>query len=1502
MSTFSRTATLFSTVALGSMLTASTVSSVDTVIHAAETTQTAAQKQSYKLQILQGDKDAPSTASQFYLDTISLEKLANGNYYAYLTSNTPTNLGDEPIASTDTQHQVVNMGTTQKNGYNQTVYRMTLSASELASGQPIKTNIHVNIPMMNYDHNYTIRLGIQGFKPETTTSSQSTSSVSSASTTNNSSVTPRSNVVPSSKTESSVANSAPQSTENNTVSSTDTSKSTVAKTEPAQNDSQQVTSDTTASTVDDSKTTESTVETPAGTEVKMSADQGMDRFLKPSAYINIKGDTTDVTLSFNSTDVISMIPYMIFDGQKKEVTNQNITFTIPTKDLTADKDGNVAIASTTHVDAPGHVMDYPSNLTFNISQLLPAQKTFKTGDYQIAVSPDSNMDRFFAPKFNVKVGDVTSVVTVTYQDTNMVAMIPNVTFDGQTKDLKGKTTVDFTIPTKDLMPDKDGKATIASFTSVPMSPHKGYASNITFNMNPALVNPVNDKPDQSSSSSSETSTKPDKDILQDGTYSINYNVYKSGTTDASTMANYMTQSANITVKKGEATIDFATKNDAMSMMKEFSINGAKAQAKGDSWIVKLPVKDLVKTATAQMTIEVPQINFTEKPSADIVFDMDSIKNLDNTGSSSSSSSAVSSSKPTTPAKPTIENDGKYTIDYKVYKSGTTDTSTMATYMTEAAKVTVKNGQATIDFATKNAAMSMMQKFSVNGVKAEAKGDSWLVTLPAKDLNKTLTAQMTIFVAAINFTETPSADISFDMKSLKVLDDGGSSSSSSASSSSKPSSSSSSAASSSKPSQSSSSAASSSKPSQNSSSAASSSKPSSSSSSAASSSKPSQSSSSAASSSKPSQSSSSAASSSKPSSSSSSASSSSKPNQSSSSTSSSSKPSQSSSSAASSSKPSQSSSSAASSSKPTTPAKSTIENDGKYAIDYKVYKSGTTDASTMATYMTESAKVTVKDGQATIDFATKNAAMSMMQEFSVNGAKATAKGDSWLVTLPAKDLNKTLTAQMTIFVAAINFTETPSADISFDMKSLKVLDNASGSSSSSSSSSSSASSSSKPSQSSSSAASSSKPSSSSSSASSSSKPSSSSAASSSKPEKKLTTDFNDGTYNNVNYHIYKSGTTKNSTMSQYMTTSAKVVIKDGKATISFATKNNAMSMMKTFSVNGVNAKKDGNNWTVTVPAKNLAKTLTSHMHIEVPQIGLTEDPDADIAFDLNSLKKSGSKDYDFTKTKTDKNTATGANGAVSLPTGHQNAIRNAVLHQLTILHGNNNSTSVAAQYFLPTVQLVHNANGSYTGYITTHTPVMMGRNPISFMDGKHQVKLVNTIKTGNYYQSTYQLSLSENEIKAPIATSIHVKFTAPLNYDHIYTIRLVIGRVLNNAGEATQPTTGLPDASGLTTSPLDSDVSHGTFATDFNDDTITGSSFTALNNTNTDSQNNDGKNDTTKPQTKKNSNATQVTKDDQSDSKSNNTTQRNVLIVAGGILAAALGYVGVALLTNFFKMR
>ncbi|WP_407124936.1 NEAT domain-containing protein [Weissella paramesenteroides] len=900
MSTFSRTATLFSTVVLGSMLTTTTVSSVNTIVNAAETTQAVATKKNYDLKILQGNSDAASTASQFYLNKISLEKQANGNYYAYLTSNTPVNLGDEPISSEDTQHQVVKMGTTQKNGYNQTVYRLTLTADELASGQPIKTKIHVNIPMMNYDHDYDIRLAIQGFKPEAASSSSSNSSSSTANS--SSSVSSSSNTSTSSTADSSTTSVAPTSSSQTSSSSQSSNNDTA--TSSVVNNGQNNSSDTASSTVvSDDTTTSST-----GSTINIAADQGMSRFLKPTARIDVKGEQTDITLSLNDASLAKMIPSLTLDGQTKSVSGQDTTFTVPTKDLVPDKDGKLTLKSLTHVSAQGYTHDYPSNITFDVSQLI-TQNNLKTGNYQIAVSPDSHMDSFFAKEFNVKVGALTSVVSVTYQVPSMMGMIPSVTFDGQTKSVVNKsTTVDFTIPTKDLVPGKDGKVTLKSFTSVPMSPSKGYNSNITFDMNPALGKSTSDS-SNSSSSSSESTASSDKGILQDGTYSINYNVYKSGTTTDSTMKTYMKSPANVAVKNGQATITFATQNDAMSMMKEFSVNGATAKADGDNWVVTVPVSALSKTMTANMTIVVSAINFTEKPSADIVFDVKNAKSTKQTG---------------------------------------------------------------------------------------------------------------------------------DLGPNKQTGDLG-------------------------------------------------------------------------------------------------------------------------------------------------------------------------------------------------------------------------------------------------------------------------------------------------------------------------------------PNKQ------------------------------------------------------------------------------TAPTNNQDTTANN----------------------LGSQNRLG--------------------------------IPNATLHQLTILQGNSNSTSVAAQYFLPTIQLVKNSNGSYTGYITTHTPTMMGSEPITFMDGSHQVKRVSNIKTGNYYQATYKFSLSASEIKAPISTKIHVHFTVPLNYNHIYTIRLVIGRTLNNASEATQPTTGLPNMSDNTLNT--NDVSRGT-----SDPVATGTFENISANTNSAfSQQSDKKTNKPKHSDKKATikSDTNVSKDAKADQK-DNTTRRNILIVAGGVIAAALGYVGMSLLTNFFK--
>ncbi|MFH7307680.1 NEAT domain-containing protein [Weissella paramesenteroides] len=1217
MSTFSRTATLFSTVVLGSMLTTTTVSSVNTIVNAAETTQAVATKKNYDLKILQGNSDATSTASQFYLNTISLEKQANGNYYAYLTSNTPVNLGDEPISSEDTQHQVVKMGTTQKNGYNQTVYRLTLTADELASGQPIKTKIHVNIPMMNYDHDYDIRLAVQGFKPEAASSSSSSSSSSTANSSH--SVSSSSNNASTSTADSSTTTSVAPSSSSQTSSSAQSSNNDTA-TSSVVNNEQNNSSDTASSAVvSDDKTTSSS---STDSTVNIAADQGMSRFLKPTARINVKGEQTDITLSLNDASLAKMIPSLTLDGQTKSVSGQDTTFTVPTKDLTPDKDGKLTLKSLTHVSAQGYTHDYPSNITFDVSQLI-AQNNLKAGNYQIAVSPDSHMDSFFAKEFNVKVGALTSVVSVTYQVPSMMGMIPSVTFDGQTKSVVNKsTTVDFTIPTKDLVPGKDGKVTLKSFTSVPMSPSKGYNSNITFDMNPALVKSTSDSSHSSSSSSESASS--DKDILQDGTYSINYNVYKSGTTTDSTMKTYMKSPANVAVKNGQATITFATQNDAMSMMKEFSVNDVAAKADGNNWVVTVPVSALSKTMKSNMTIFVAAINFTEHPSADIAFDMSSIKKTGNNGGSTASSSSASS--------------------------------------------------------------------------------------------------------ASSSSKTSSAS---------------SSHASSASSSSKASSASSSHASS--------------------------------------------------------------------------ASSSSQSN-----------------------------------------SKTDITKDGNYSVNYHVYKSGTTTASAMEKYMTSSATVAVKNSKATITFATKNDAMSMMKAFSINDVAAKTDGNNWVVTVPVSALSKTMKSNMTISVPQMGFTEKPSADIVFDMSSVKKTGNNGGGS-----------------------------------AASSEKGSSESSTKPTNPTKTISIK-KDGHYQ-IGYHVYKTGTNTPSTMQQYMTSTAIVDVKNGKATINFRTQNGAMSLMKYFAVNGHKAQAKENGWQVTLPVSDLLHTLKSNMTIYVPTLNFTEHPTADIVFNVKNVQSTNQKDNLGKNINPTGNTTSSGN----LGTQNNLSVPNATLHQLTILQGNSNSTSVAAQYFLPTIQLVKNSNGSYTGYVTTHTPAMMGSAPITFMDGTHHVTRMSNFKTGNYYQAVYRFSLSANEIKAPIATTIHVHFTAPLAYDHTYTIRFVIGRTLNNASEATQPTTGLPNMSDntLTTALNTSDVSRGT-----SDPVATGTfENTSANTDSAFSQQSDEKANKPKHSDKKDTvkSDTNVSKDTKADQK-DNTTRRNILIVAGGVIAAALGYVGVSLLTNFFK--
>lgn len=198
MSNLSRTAVLFSTAVLGGALLTTSVTSTATVAYAAEITAsnlsfdmtnspaqpvqspsvdergTTGEESTHALRILQADNDEESMAASYMLDTVKISKNEDGTYYAYLTTHTPAMMGKTPIDFTDTNHGAKLLSTNLVDNYYQSVFRLTLTESEIKA--PTTTSIHVEFTSpITYNENYDIRLVVgEQLSDETPTDNQNT--------------------------------------------------------------------------------------------------------------------------------------------------------------------------------------------------------------------------------------------------------------------------------------------------------------------------------------------------------------------------------------------------------------------------------------------------------------------------------------------------------------------------------------------------------------------------------------------------------------------------------------------------------------------------------------------------------------------------------------------------------------------------------------------------------------------------------------------------------------------------------------------------------------------------------------------------------------------------------------------------------------------------------------------------------------------------------------------------------------------------------------------------------------------------------------------------------------------------------------------------------------------------------------------------------------------------------------------------------------------------------
>ena len=285
---------------------------------------------------------------------------------------------------------------------------------------------------------------------------------------------------------------------------------------------------------------------------------------------------------------------------------------------------------------------------------------------------------------------------------------------------------------------------------------------------------------------------------QNRTYTATAALYKSGTAVSSMMSSMVNSQADVTIKNQTATITltFGELSNA-NMVKSWAIDGVEATQSGQTFTVAIPVVDLSKTLQSKIHIEtmIGSVPFSETQPVDLTVtdlklvarDPDEVAAeqaaaekaaadkaaadkaaAEKAAADKAAADKAAAEKAKQVAKAKVEQEatknsqnGTYTATAKLYKSGTTDDSMMASMVSPTAYIVIKDGQATITLTFKDmATINMVKTWVIDGVSAVKSGQSVVIVLPTSELGKTLksTIHVETMLGTLPFTETQPVDL------------------------------------------------------------------------------------------------------------------------------------------------------------------------------------------------------------------------------------------------------------------------------------------------------------------------------------------------------------------------------------------------------------------------------------------------------------------------------------------------------------------------------------------------------------------------------------------------------------------------------------------------------------------------------------------------------------------------------------------------------------------------
>ncbi|PAD94188.1 NEAT domain-containing protein, partial [Shouchella clausii] len=313
-------------------------------------------------------------------------------------------------------------------------------------------------------------------------------------------------------------------------------------------------------------------------------------------------------------------------------------------------------------------------------------------------------------------------------------------------------------------------------------------------------------------------TAPSDEIedLANGRYEIDFTFLKDGTEDVSVMDGYTEKPATLYVKDGEFTVDLTLLHS--SWYEDLKIAGERPEVvltdeEADKRVVRFPVNNIVEKTNAWVHIVVkgiPGFEYDNEYNTQLAFDVNSIKLIEkdpdpqlpenpdpgegqngnnggNTGNhggnnhdggngrnpgGNGGNGGNNGNEP--PVDVNTLEDGRYEVDFAVYKDGTEDISVMDGYTEKPATVYVKDGEYTVDLTLTHS--DWYNDLKIEGERPEVISEDEsarkrVVRFETDSLETRVNAWVHVIVPDIGYDNKYDVQIAFDTASLKLIEKG-----------------------------------------------------------------------------------------------------------------------------------------------------------------------------------------------------------------------------------------------------------------------------------------------------------------------------------------------------------------------------------------------------------------------------------------------------------------------------------------------------------------------------------------------------------------------------------------------------------------------------------------------------------------------------------------------------------------------------------------------------------